>query len=90
MAFLFQSKSWSITGEKEFEGHFTLLNPTLTVMQVSVHETNVYISMHVVENEGVFVHNLNVHYNNSAGETDLDVIVDAAVAEGFPEATLNS
>ena len=90
MAFLFQSKSWSITGEKEFENHFTLLNPTLTVMQVSVHESNIYIAMKAVENGGVFIHNLNIHYNNSAGETDLDVIVDAAVAQAFPEAVLNA
>jgi hypothetical protein len=90
MAFLFQSKSWSITGEKEFENHFTLLNPTLTVMQVSVHESNVYIAMKTVENGGVFVHNLNIQYNNTAGETDLDVIVDAAVAQAFPEAVLNA
>ena len=89
MAFLFQSKSWSIAGEKEFENHFTLLNPTLTVMQVSVHDANVYVNMTAVENGGVFVHNLNVQYNNAAGGTDLDVIVDAAVAEAFPDATLN-
>ena len=89
MAFLFQSKSWSITGEKEFENHFTLLNPTLSVMQVSVHDANVYVNMTAVENGGVFVHNLNVQYNNAAGGTDLDVIVDAAVAEAFPDATLN-
>jgi len=76
MAFSFQSKSWSIAGEKEFENHFTILNPTLSVMQVSVHEENVYISMKAVENGG--------------GETDLDVIVDAAIAHAFPEATLNS
>lgn len=89
MAFLFQSKSWSIAGEKEFENHFTLLNPTLSVMQVSVHDANVYVNMTAVENGGVFVHNLNVQYNNAAGGTDLDVIVDAAVAEAFPDATLN-
>ena len=89
MAFLFQSKSWSIAGEKEFENHFTLLNPTLSVMQVSVHDANVYVNMTAVENGGVFVHSLNVQYNNAAGETDLDVIVDAAVAEAFPDATLN-
>ena len=90
MAFTFQSKSWSIAGEKEFENHFTILNPTLSVMQVSVHEENVYINMKAVENGGVFEHNLNVQYNNSAGETDLDVIVDSAVSQAFPEATLNS
>ena len=90
MAFAFQSKSWSITGEKEFENHFTLLNPTLTVMQVSVHESNVYIAMKAVENGGVFVHNLNIQYNNTAGETNLDVIVDAAVAQAFPEAVANA
>ena len=45
--------------------------------------------MTAVENGGVFVHSLNVQYNNAAGGTDLDVIVDAAVAEAFPDATLD-
>lgn len=90
MAFAFQTKSWSIAGEKEFENHFTVLNPSLSVMQVSIHEENVFISMKVVENGGVFVHNLNVQYNNAAGGTDLDVIVDAAIEQAFPEATLDS
>jgi hypothetical protein len=46
--------------------------------------------MKAVENGGVFVHNLNVQYNNASGGADLDVIVDAAIAQAFPEATLDS
>jgi hypothetical protein len=69
MAFAFESKSWSFTGEKEFEnGGFTLLNPTVSVLSVSVQESNVYIAMKAVENGGVYMHNLNIQYNNSAGE----------------------
>lgn len=91
MAFAFESKSWSFTGTKEFEnGGFTLLNPTVTVMSVSVQQSNVYIAMKAVENGGVYNHHLNIQYNNAAGETDLDVIVDAAVAAGLPDFTLNA
>lgn len=91
MAFAFESKSWSLTGTKEFEnGGFTLLNPTVTVMSVSVQQSNVYIAMKAIENGGVYNHHLNVQYNNAAGETDLDVIVDAAVAAALPDFTLNA
>lgn len=91
MAFLFQSKSWSFTGEKEFEnGGFTLLNPTVSVMSVSVQDANVYIAMKAVENAGVYQHHLNIQYNNAGGETNLDTIVDAAVAAALPGFTLNA
>ena len=91
MAFAFESKSWSYTGEKEFEnGGFTLLNPTVSVLSVSVQEANVYIAMKAVENAGVYNHNLNIQYNNSGGETNLDTIVDAAVAAALPDFTLDS
>ena len=91
MAFAFESKSWSYTGEKEFEnGGFTLLNPTVTVMSVSVQESNVYISMKAVENGGVYQHHLNIKYNNAGGETNLDTIVDAAVAAALPDFTIDA
>ena len=91
MAFAFESKSWSFTGEKEFEnGGFTLLNPTVSVLSVSVQESNVYIAMKAVENNGVYNHNLNIQYNNTGGETNLDTIVDAAVAAALPDFTLDS
>ena len=91
MAFAFESKSWSFTGEKEFEnGGFTLLNPTVSVLSVSVQGSNIYIAMKAVENNGVYNHNLNIQYNNSGGETNLDTIVDAAVAAALPDFTLDS
>jgi hypothetical protein len=91
MAFAFESKSWSYTGEKEFEnGGFTLLNPTVSVLSVSVQESNIYIAMKAVENNGVYNHNLNIQYNNSGGETNLDTIVDSAVAAALPDFTLDS
>ena len=91
MAFAFESKSWSFTGEKEFEnGGFTLLNPTVSVLSVSVQESNVYIAMKAVENNGVYNHNLNIQYNNAGGETNLDTIVDAAVAAALPDFTLDA
>jgi len=91
MAFAFESKSWSFTGEKEFEnGGFTLLNPTVSVLSVSVQESNIYIAMKAVENNGVYNHNLNIQYNNSGGETNLDTIVDSAVAAALPDFTLDA
>ena len=91
MAFAFESKSWSFTGEKEFEnGGFTLLNPTVSVLSVSVQESNIYIAMKALENNGVYLHNLNIQYNNSGGETNLDTIVDAAVAAALPDFTLDA
>jgi hypothetical protein len=91
MAFAFESKSWSYTGTKEFEnGGFTLLNPTVSVLSVSVQSSNVYIAMKAVENNGVYNHNLNIQYNNTGGETNLDTIVDAAVAAALPDFTLDA
>ena len=91
MAFAFESKSWSFTGTKEFEnGGFTLLNPTVSVLSVSVQGSNIYIAMKAVENNGVYNHNLNIQYNNSAGETNLDTIVDSAVAAALPDFTLDA
>ena len=91
MAFAFESKSWSFTGEKEFEnGGFTLLNPKVSVISVSVQDSNVYVAMKAVENAGVYQHHLNIQYNNSGGETNLDTIVDAAVAAALPDFTLDA
>jgi hypothetical protein len=91
MAFAFESKSWSFTGEKEFEnGGFTLLNPTVSVLSVSVQGSNVYVALKAVENNGVYNHNLNIQYNNAGGETNLDTIVDAAVAAALPDFTLDA
>jgi len=91
MAFAFESKSWSYTGEKEFEnGGFTLLNPTVSVLSVSVQSSNVYIAMKALENGGVYMHHLNIQYKNAGGETILDTIVDTAVASALPDFVLNT
>jgi hypothetical protein len=46
--------------------------------------------MKALENNGVYNHNLNIQYNNSGGETNLDTIVDSAVAAALPDFTLDS
>lgn len=91
MAFAFESKTWSYTGQKEFEnGGFTLLNPTVSVLSVSVQGGNVYVAMKAIENAGVYEHHLNIQYNNIAGQTDLDTIVDAAVLAALPDFLLDA
>jgi len=91
MAFEFESKSWSFTGTKEFEnGGFTLLNPTVSVLSVSVQDSNIYVAMKAVENAGVYQHMLNIQYNNAGGETNLDTIVDEAVTSALPDFTLDA
>lgn len=87
MAFAYQTKSWEISGEKEFENGMKLLNPTLSVNQVVVNDNGLYVSLKAIENGGVYVHNVNVAYPFLTEETDLDVLVDAAMAHAFPTAT---
>ena len=88
MSFTYQAKSWTISGEKEFENHFTLLNPTLSIVQIVINGGDIYLQLSATENGGVFVHNLNVKYSNTSGETNIDIVVDAAIANAFPDATL--
>jgi len=88
MAFAFQTKTWSISGEKEFENGMKLLNPTLSVNQVIVNENGLYAYLKATENGGVYIHNVNVAYPFLTEETDLDVLVDAAMAHAFPTATV--
>ena len=91
MAFAFETKTWSYTGEKEFDnGGFTLLNPTISVLSVTTQGENVYIAMEAVENSGVYKHHLNIQYNNSGGETNLDTIVTSAVGAAFSDFTLDA
>ena len=88
MAFAFQSKTWVISGEKEFESGTKLLNPSLSVNQVVVNDNGLYVSLKATENGGVYIHNVNVAYPFLTEETDLDVLVDAAMAHAFPTATV--
>jgi len=88
MAFAYQSKSWEISGEKEFENSITLLNPTIKVGQVVINGANIYLQLVINENGGVYNHSFNIQYNNTSGSTDIDAVVDLAIASAFPDATL--
>ena len=90
MAFAYQTKSWTIQGEQKLDDMLTLLNPTLTVKHVTVSADTIAIAISVTENGGIFEHHLGVQYVNAAGSTDLDLIVDDAMAQAFPEAVLNN
>jgi hypothetical protein len=90
MAFAFETKTWSYEGQKEFDnGGFNLLNPTISVLSVTTQEGNIYVTLKAIENGGVYMHHLNMQYNNSEGETNLDVVVDAAIAAAFPDFVLD-
>lgn len=86
MAFSYLTKTWTITGEKEFEGGTKLLNPSLKVKQVVLTEDGIFLSIHATENGGIFVHNVNVRMPLLTDETDVDVLVDAAMTHTFPTA----
>jgi len=86
MAYAFASKQWTISGEHNF-GDFTLLNPVFTAKNLQIVEGNVYLTLEVVENGGVFKHHAHVNYAG-ATETDVNLLVDAAVAAAFPAATV--
>lgn len=86
MAYAFTSKQWTISGEHNF-GDFTLLNPVFTAKNLQIVEGNVYLTLEVVENGGVFKHHAHVNYAG-ATETDINLLVDAAVAAAFPAATV--
>lgn len=89
MTFNFTTKVWKISGEKSFEGQFTLLNPAMKIAQMVVRENTVYLQLVITENGGIFNHQFNVQYENSS-ESDLDIIADAAMAQAFPEAVLQA
>jgi hypothetical protein len=91
MAFQFKNKTWSYTGTKEFEnGGFTLLNPTVAISSVTIQQSNIYITLNAFENGGVYPHHLHIQYNNIAEETNLDTIVDTAIASALPDFVLNT
>ena len=89
MAFAYQSKTWSITGEHSFENNFTLLNPTIAVGQVVINGDDIYLQLNIKENGGIYIHSVNIKYLNVGGETNIDLVVDSAIASAFPDATLN-
>jgi hypothetical protein len=86
MAYAFTSKQWTISGEHNF-GDFTLLNPIFSAKSLQVVENNVYLTLEVIENGGVFKHHAHVNYA-APSETDVNLLVDAVVAAAFPTATV--
>lgn len=87
MAHTFSTKIWDIQGEYEFEGYVRLLNPAIQVTSVGVYKNNASIHLHVTENGGVYIHEFSVQ-TEGLEETDLNLLVDAAMAQLFPEAVV--
>lgn len=84
MAYAFTTKQWTISGEHNF-GEFTLLNPVFSAKNLQIVEGNVYLTLEVKENGGVFKHH--VHINHAAAtETDINALVEAVVSAAFPSA----
>jgi hypothetical protein len=90
MAFAYQSKTWEVQGVKEFENSFSLLNPEIVVNQVVINGENIFLTLNIKENGGVFNHSYNIQYANGDGVTDIDSVVDSAIAAAFPSATLKA
>ena len=87
MGHIFSTKVWDIPGEYEFDGYVTLLNPAIKVTSVGVYNNSASIHLNVTENGGVYIHEFSVQAEGLQ-ETDLNLLVDAAIAEIFPEAVL--
>lgn len=88
---LYPQQTWTVTGEQTFEnGGYILLNPAIKVTQVVFQAANrVSLSLLSTENGGVYHHIASCSYLNQSGETDVDLIVNAAMAENFPDATVD-
>jgi hypothetical protein len=86
MAYAFTTKKWTISGEHSFN-EFTLLNPIFSAKNLQIVDGNVYLTLEVIENGGVFKHHAHVNYAG-ATETDINLLVDAVVAAAFPTATV--
>lgn len=87
---LYPQQTWSVVGEQVFDnGGYTLLNPSMKVTNVTFGANNlVQISINAHENNGVYTHHAYITYDNVVGETDVDIIVNAAMAASFPTSTV--
>lgn len=85
MAYSFTTKQWTISGEHNF-GDFTLLNPLFTAKNLQIVGGNVYLTLEVTENGGVFKHHAHINFPG-ATETNINSLVDAVVTSAFPSAT---
>lgn len=87
MSLTYKTKVWNISGEQEFDGHFTLLNPQIKIQSINFNNTpNVSISLEVTENGGLYKHYAHIQYANNADETNINLLADAAIAASFPNA----
>lgn len=87
MAHTFSTKIWDIQGEYQFDNYLKLLNPSMQVTSLSVYEHKISIELKVIENGGVYTHGFNIQ-TEGLEETDLNLLVDAAMAQLFPEAVV--
>lgn len=85
---IYPTQTWAITGEWPFnQDQYVLLNPKIKVVGVYFGSGNtVSLALTATENNGVFVHQANVIYINSSGETDIDLVVNTAMEDNFPTA----
>jgi azurin len=89
MAFLFESKSWSATGEQTFEaGELTLNNPTIHIEFVTLHNDNIYMTFTGRESGSSVEHNFVVSYTHDGSSTNVDSIVDTAIAAQLSDFSL--
>lgn len=88
MSLIYTTKTWTISGEQEFDGYFTLLNPQIKVQSINFsNNTNVSISLEITENGGMFKHYAHIQYVNSTNEENINTVVSEAIADAFPNAT---
>ena len=87
MAHTYITKIWDIPGEYEFDGYVTLLNPAIKVISVGVHNNLTSLHFNVTENGGVYIHEFSSQIEGLEN-ADLNLLVDAAMEQMFPEAVL--
>lgn len=85
MTHTYTNYKWTLEGETKFDDSLTLLNPTMTIRHIVIHDGQANVGLKVTENGGVFEHSSNVRFATT--ESDVNAIVDAAMAAAFPSAT---
>jgi len=84
MSYTFSTKTWSISGEHDFDG-FSLLNPTFSIKNVQFINDRIYVQLEISENGGVYKHHTSINCE-AKDETDINLLVDDIMAEKFPTA----
>ena len=87
---VYPQQTWSVVGEQQFDGSYTLLNPAIKVSQVVLQANNIVsLSLSVTENGGVFQHYAHITYDNVDEQTDIDILVNDAMNSAFPAASVS-